>query len=117
MRPVVPITVEGLEGAPQLCLVDLGSLRNRFGGWLADAAGISLTAAPDERLAVGGVVTTARAARVQLALGSVEFDAPVWFCDPWPFAFNLLGQDGFLQYFRVTIAAAEGWLDCEPASA
>jgi hypothetical protein len=114
LRPVVPITIEGLERAPQLCLVDSGALRNRFGRWLADASGISLASAPQERLAVGGVVTTGSMARVDLGLGEERFDAPVWFCDPWPFAFNLLGQEGFLRCFRVTISAAEGWLECEP---
>jgi hypothetical protein len=113
LRPVLPLVLEGLDRAPQLCLVDSGALRNRFGGWLADAAGIPLAGAPQERIAVGGVVTTAAYARVELVLADVRFDAPVWFCDPWPFAFNLLGQEGFLRYFRVTISAAEGWLDCE----
>lgn len=114
LRPVVPVTVGGLESAPQLCLVDSGALRNRFGRWLADAAAIPLSEAPEERFAVGGIVTTGWMARVDLVLGTTRFDAPVWFCDPWPFAFNLLGQEGFLRYFHVTICAAEGWLECEP---
>jgi hypothetical protein len=29
--PAVPVTVEGLARAPQLCLLDLGALHNRFG--------------------------------------------------------------------------------------
>ena len=115
VRPVVPITVAGLEAAPQLCLVDSGSLRNRFGAWLADAAGIDVTDT-QERISVGGIQTTARAARVDLMLGDTRFDAPVWFCDPWPFAFNLLGHEGFLCYFRVTLAADEEWLECAPAA-
>jgi Aspartyl protease len=114
LRPAVLITVEGLEQAPQRCLVDSGSLHNRFGSWVADSAGIHLGGAPRQRVAVGGVITTARAARVELRLGETRFDAPVWFCDPWPFAFNLLGQEGFLRYFRVTISAAEEWVECEP---
>lgn len=114
LRPVVPITVEGLERAPQVCLVDSGALRNRFGRWVAEAAGIPLAGAPQEHFAVGGIVTNGSMTRVDLALGDHRFDAPVWFCDPWPFAFHLLGEEGFLRYFRVTISAAEGWLDCEP---
>jgi hypothetical protein len=46
--------------------------------------------------------------------GSRGSSSPVSFCDPWPFAFNLLGQEGFLRFFRLTICAAEGWLDVEP---
>ncbi len=113
-RPVAPVTVVGLEAAPQLCLVDSGALHNRFGEWVAEAAGIPREDALEERLAIGGVVTTSWHARVDLAVGDRRFDAPVWFCDPWPFAFNLLGQEGFLRFFRVTLSAAEGWLDCEP---
>jgi hypothetical protein len=37
----------------------------------------------------------------------------VSFCDPWPFAFNLLGQEGFLRFFRLVLCGAEGWLDIE----
>ena len=114
VRPVVPIVVEGIEVAPQLCLVDSGALRNRFARWVADAAGIPLEDAVEDRVAVAGIVTTARVARVELALGAARFDAPVWFCEPWPFSFNLLGQEGFLRYFRVTISAAEEWLECSP---
>jgi hypothetical protein len=100
--------------APQLCLVDSGALRNRFGRWLADAAGIPLAGAPEERIAVGGFEANAWMARVDLSVGDSRFDAPVWFCDPWPLSFHLLGQEGFLRYFRVTLSAAQGWLDCEP---
>lgn len=114
LRPVVPITVEGLEDAPQLCLVDTGALRNRFGRWLAEAAGVPLAEALEEEFAVGGVITKGWMARVELSLGGSRFDAPVWFCDPWPFSFNLLGQEGFLRYFRVTISTAESWLECKP---
>ena len=67
-----------------------------------------------ERFAVGGITTTGWMARVDLELATSRFDAPVWFCDPWPFSFNLLGQEGFLRYFHLEVCAAEGWLDCEP---
>jgi hypothetical protein len=114
VRPVIPVEVEGLEGAPQLCLVDTGALRNRFGAWVAGAAGIPLEESLTEELAVGGILTSARFARVELTVGDWTVDAPVWFCDPWPYAFNLLGQEGFLRYFHVELCAAEGWLDCRP---
>jgi hypothetical protein len=113
-RPVVPVQVEDLEEAPQLCLVDTGSTANRFGLWLAQAVGIDLTGAPESRIAVGGLTATARHARAELTIAGTRYDAPVTFCDPWPLAFHLLGQEGFLRFFRVTLCAAEGWLEVEP---
>jgi hypothetical protein len=113
-RPVLPVQIEDLEEAPQLCLVDTGATANRFGAWLADATGIDLRDAPESTIAVGGVTTRARHARADLTIAGVRYDAPVSFCDPWPFAFNLLGQEGFLRFFRVTLSAAESWLEVEP---
>lgn len=114
VRPVVPVQVEDLEEAPQLCLVDTGSSANRFGAWLAEATGVDLSGAPETTLNIGGVTTLARHARAELTIASMRYDAPVSFCDPWPFAFNLLGQEGFLRFFRVTLCAAEDWLEVEP---
>jgi hypothetical protein len=117
VRPVVPVQVEDLEEAPQLCLVDTGSTANRFGAWLAEATGIDLARAPESTVHVGGLATTARHGRAHLTIAGVRYDAPVSFCDPWPFAFNLLGQEGFLRFFRVTLCAAEYWLEVEAESA
>jgi hypothetical protein len=114
LRPVVPVQVEDLAEAPQLCLVDTGSTHNRFGAWLAAAAGLDLTGAPESDLAVGDVVTKARHARCDLTIAGLRYDAPVSFCDPWPFAFNLLGQEGCLRFFRLELCVAEGWLELTP---
>ncbi|CAN5816531.1 hypothetical protein BH24ACT2_BH24ACT2_19400 [soil metagenome] len=42
----------------------------------------------------------------------------MWFCDPWPLGFHLLGMKGFLDHFAVTIRAAryEIELTQEPAA-
>ena len=117
VRPVVPVQVEDLEEAPQLCLVDTGSTANRFGAWLAEATGVDLSRAPETTLHLGGVVTVARHARADLTIAGVRYDAPVSFCEPWPFAFNLLGQEGFLRFFRLVVCAAEEWLEVEPERA
>ncbi len=117
VRPVVPVQVEDLAEAPQLCLVDTGSTTNRFGAWLAGATGIDLEGAPETKLTIGGVVTVARHARADLTIGGIRYDAPVSFCEPWPFSFNLLGQEGFLRFFRLTVCAAEDWLELEPEAA
>ena len=117
VRPVVPVQVEGLEDTRQLCLVDTGATTNRLAAWLADETGIDLTDAPEQALMVGGVRTTARHARTVLTIAGRSYDAPVTFCDPWPFGFHLLGQEGFLRYFRITLCAAEDWLEVEPEDA
>lgn len=115
VRPVVPVQLEDVEEAPLLCLVDTGSTGNRFAAELADIAGISLEQPLDvAEIVVGGLTTQARCVRGALTLGSHRFDAPIWFCEPWPFGFGLLGQEGFLRFFRLTMSAAEEWLECEP---
>ena len=113
-RPAVPVQIEDLDQSPQLCLVDTGSTSNRLGAWLAEAAGIDLSGAPSETVAIAGLRTTARLARVDFTVAGRRYDAPVTFCDPWPFAFGLLGQEGFLRFFRVTLCARDFWLDVDP---
>lgn len=117
-RPIVDIALEGLRAAPLACLLDTGALRTRVNREFAELAGIDLTDAITERIAVGGTVTVGAYARVTLTLtdGTEEhlWDAPVWFCDPWPFAFGLAGLEGFLQHFRVTISAYHEYLEVEP---
>ena len=85
IRPAVPVQIEDLDDA----------------------------LAQDE-IVVGGARTTGRLLQVELTLGDVRFQAPAWFCDPWNLSFGLLGQEGFFRFFRVTLCAAEGWLECEP---
>jgi hypothetical protein len=116
-RPVVPVQFEDLEDTPLLCLVDTGATTNRFGLWLAEETGIDLRRAPQSTIAIAGMTTTARDARADLTVAGVRYSAPVTFCDPWPFAFNLLGQEGFLRFFRLALCAAEGWLELEPEPA
>lgn len=116
LRPVVPVAVEGISRAPQLCLLDTGALHNRFAGWIAEAAGVDLSEADEERVAVGGFMTTARHASVQLTLGDFTWEAPVWFCDPWPLAFQLLGQEGFFRWFEVHLRASIYEIEVIPES-
>lgn len=113
-RPILPVQVENLEQALQLCLVDTGAVTTRFGRWLADAAGIDLLHAPSETIVVAGLTTTAWHARADLGIAGIRYDAPVTFCNPWPFSFGLLGQEDFLRFFRVTLCAKEFWLEVEP---
>ena len=117
-RPVVDIALEGLDVAPVACLLDTGALRTRMSAEIAPLAGIELTGDLTEEFYVGGVKTVGELARVTLTVtdGTDEFswDAPVWFCDPWPHPFGLAGLEGFLHHFVVTISAYDGYLEVAP---
>lgn len=119
-RPVVDIALEGLEVAPLECLLDTGALRTRMSAELAALAGIELSDELTEEFYIGGVRTEGVLARVTLTVadGIEEFswDAPVWFCDPWPQPFGLAGLEGFLHHFLVTINAYDGYLEIEPVA-
>jgi hypothetical protein len=112
------VVVEGLEIAPQACLLDSGATAVRFGAYLAELCGIELSEAPRRQLAVGGAVVEARLADVNLLVGDDEdsyaWTAPVWFCEPWLPAFGLLGLTGFFDHFEVTIASYEEWIELTP---
>ena len=117
-RPIVDIALEGLSAAPIGCLLDSGALRTRMSAEFAALAGIELNGGLSERFYVGGAECTGVMARVNLSMtdGTDEFtwDAPVWFCEPWPHPFGLAGLEGFLHHFAVTIRAYDGYLDVEP---
>lgn len=107
-RPALQVAVAGpRNNVTVLSLVDSGSLHNRFALWVAETAGIDLSRAPVDRIAVGGTVTQARTVITALQLGEFTWEAPVSFCDPWPFDFQLLGQLGFLRWFRMEMDAAD----------
>lgn len=112
------VVVEGLDIAPQACLLDSGATAIRFGIDLADVCGVDLAAAPTTQLAVGGARVTARMADVSLRIAdaheSYEWTAPVWFCEPWTAAFGLLGLTGFFDHFEVTISSYAELVELTP---
>ena len=117
-RPVVDIALEGLTAAPIGCLLDTGALRTRMSAELAPLAGVELDNALTEEFYVVGFRTIGVLARVSLTVtdgtNDYSWDAPVWFCDPWPHPFGLAGLEGFLHHFVVTIHAYDGYLDVKP---
>ena len=117
-RPIVDVVVEGLEIAPQACLLDSGATALRFGLHVAELCGIDLNGAPTTELAVGGATVTARMAEVQLSIDdgseSYAWAAQAWFCEPWTPAFGLLGLTGFFDHFVVTIAAYDERIELHP---
>lgn len=112
LRPVVPVRVDG-QHLLVAGLLDTGSLENRFGAWVAEALGLDLQDAESSDLAIGGMTTHARSIPVDLAIDGLAWRAPVSFCDPWPFGFHLLGQEGFFRFFHVSIHASSYQLDLE----
>jgi hypothetical protein len=117
-RPIVDVVVEGLEIAPQACLLDSGATAVRFGAHVAELCGVNLSEGPTERIAVGGALVTGRMAEVSLRVADAEdlheWSAPVWFCDPWTPAFGLLGLTGFFDQFEVTIASYQERIELTP---
>lgn len=117
-RPIVDVVVEGLEIAPQACLLDSGATAVRFGAHVAELCGVDVSEAPTQEIAVGGARVTGRMAEVSLLVAdsddSYGWSAPVWFCEPWTPAFGLLGLTGFLDHFEVTIASYEEWIELTP---
>jgi hypothetical protein len=113
---VVDLVVDGLELAPQACLIDSGAAEIRMGQHVAELAGL----APGdlvEDIIVGGLRTAGRATTVQLELrqddASHVWTPTVFFCDPWPWAFGLFGLGG-LDPFLLTINAYEEWSQLSP---
>ena len=113
-RPIVPVVVEGLQEAPFYCLADSGSMHNRFALWVAEMCGIDVRGARDEVIGIGGSTTVARTVPVRLSAAGLTWEAPVSFCEPWPRAFQILGQEGFFRWFDVRIRAADHTIDLEP---
>lgn len=117
-RPIVDVVVEGLDIAPQACLLDSGATAIRFAADLAELCGIDLAKAPSTQLGVTGGLVTAHMAEVSLAITDGhdrhEWTAPAWFCTPWTASFGLLGLTGFFDQFVVTIAAYDEQIEVVP---
>ena len=80
---------------------------------------VAVSVADSCTVSVGGSRITCAYASVTLTLadGTDEhsWEAPVWFCDPWPYGFGLLGLEGFLHHFRVTISGYEEYVEVVPS--
>ncbi len=88
-----------------------------MGGHVAELAAIELSTVAASEIVVGGLRTTGRAVEVQLELrqgsDSRVWSPTVYFCDPWPWAFGLLGLAG-LDPFRVLLDSYEEWVQLLP---
>lgn len=111
-RPVTAVAI-GETALP--CLIDSGAARTRFPEWIADLNGIE----PDEDRGIttglGGTVVTAYPASVVLRTVAGTYPTVAWFCRGWRSEFGLLGQEGFLDRYRLTLDVAEGWFALQPS--
>jgi hypothetical protein len=113
-RPVLDVVVADMEDVRVPCLVDSGALHTFLPRWVARAAGIELRRVPERTLAVGAATTAARFVTTRLTAAGSTWEAEVGFCDPWPYAWGLLGQLGFFRWFTVTFRAADFEMVLEP---
>lgn len=116
-RPLVDLGIAGMETALVPCLVDSGAVSSLVPAWSAHLAGVDLAAATEQRLGVGGGTTSARFVTVNLSAAGLVWEANVGFCDPWPYAWGLLGHDAFFRWFTVTFRAADYGFELEPITA
>jgi len=111
-RPLVDVTLLDLPMAAQTCLIDTGATDIRMGIEIAQAAGLELTDELLTTILVAGHRLTGRGETVELQVetddGFHRWAPTVYFCDPWPFGFGLLGLGG-MQPFRITVCPYEEW--------
>lgn len=116
-RPIIDLVVGGLDLAPQACLLDSGASEIRMGRHVAEIAGIDLGGATND-IVIGGLQTVGSGVRVQLELrrgaDRHAWSPTVYFCEPWPWAFGLLGLAG-LDPFRVVLDTYEEWVELQLA--
>lgn len=113
-RPILDVSLAGMESVLVPCLVDSGAVNSLLPAWSADVAGVDLTGVANKRLGVGGGTTTARFVTVTLAAANLAWEAHVGFCKHWPYAWGLLGHDSFFRWFTVTFRAADHEFELEP---
>lgn len=106
-RPLLDIVVGDMDELRFPCLVDSGALNTLVPNWLASAAGLNLRGAERRELGVVGARTTARFATTRISAGDYSWEAEIGFCDPWPYAWGLLGHRSFFRFFTVSFRTAD----------
>jgi hypothetical protein len=113
-RPLLDVVVGDVESVRMKCLVDSGAIHTVVPAWAADLAGIDLSGGDVRYLSVGGSSVEARFVAVRMTAAGLTWDAPVGFCDAWPYAWGLLGHDSFFRWFTVTFRAMDLEFEIEP---
>jgi hypothetical protein len=115
-RPVLDVAVADVGSVLVPCLVDSGAVNTLLPRWIADVADVDVSHGPPRRLGVGGTTISARFTTVALSVDVLAWEATVGFCDPWPYAWGVLGHDSFFRWFTVTFRAADGEFELHPIS-
>jgi hypothetical protein len=124
LRPVVTVSLPGVLQTiePSWALVDTGAENVLAASWLADLAGIDLTANTDQmRIGIGGQIADVTFAQVEMRLHApddlqdfISWHADVGFVPHWRAPFPVvLGQVGFLDRFTVTFHRGAAMLAIE----
>lgn len=106
-RPLLDVSVVDMDDLRYPCLVDSGAVNTLLPRWLADSAAVDLGGVEGRSLAVATSATEAAFVTVGLSAAGQRWEAEIGFCDPWPYAWGLLGHRSFFRYFTVTLRAAD----------
>jgi len=113
-RPVLDVAIEDMDDALVPCLVDSGAAHTLLPSWVAQAAALPLSEGLPRILGVGGTLTSATFVTVRFGAGGRVWEGAAGFCDPWPYAWGLLGQASFFRFFTVTFRAADFEFEIDP---
>ena len=114
-RPVVDLTVNGVDEAPLRCMIDTGAGGVRLPGSAADALGVDLSdVEPGPPHIIGGTETHLYDADVSLACAGFEWQATVSFCMPDFAGFGLAGLRGFFDKIYVGLDGYLQVVELEP---
>ena len=113
-RPLLDVAIADVSRVLVPCLVDSGALNTLLPRWVADVTGVDVSGVGEREIGVGGGATSARFAVVTLEAAEFAWEAEVGFCDPWPYAWGLLGHHSFFRWFTVTLRAADLEFEIEP---
>jgi hypothetical protein len=114
-RPVLDLAVADMDDVLVPCLVDSGALHTLLPRWVGAAAGIPLGGVERRTLAVAAAATSAVVVTTRLTAAGHSWEAEVGFCEPWPYAWGLLGQLSFFRFFTVTFRAGDFEFEITPA--
>jgi hypothetical protein len=113
-RPLVDVAVADVDSVLVPCLVDSGALNSLLPRWAAEVAAVDLSGTTERRIGLGGATTSARFAAVTLSTADLAWEASVGFCDPWPYAWGLLGHHSFFRWFTITFRAVDHEFEIDP---
>ncbi len=113
-RPLLDVSVADMDDARVPGLVDSGALHTLLPRWVAEASGLPLAGGEGRDLMVAAAVTRSIFVMTRLTAAGHSWEAEVGFCDPWPYAWGLLGQRSFFHFFTVTFRAADFAFEVEP---